>query len=102
MRKGTKLGIAAALGVAVIAVSIITAATRDADGVQVRIEAVQRRDLVALVAGTGWIRPHRKVDVQADIMGRITELRVTEGQPVTRGEIMLRIDPRQYEAAVEQ
>jgi HlyD family secretion protein len=102
MRKGTKLGIAAALGVAVVAVSIITAMTRGADGAEVRIEQVQRRNLVAMVNATGWIRPHRKVDVQADLMGRITELRVTEGQTVARGQILLRIDPLQYEAAVEQ
>jgi HlyD family secretion protein len=101
MRKRTKLGIGAVV-VAVAAVSIILAFRGGEDGTEVAIEAVERRDLVAVVSGTGWIRPHRKVDVQADIMGRITELRVVEGQPVDRGQILLRIDPLQYEAAVER
>ncbi|NJD09506.1 MAG: efflux RND transporter periplasmic adaptor subunit, partial [Gemmatimonadetes bacterium] len=45
---------------------------------------------------------HRRVDVQADIMGRIVELNVREGQAVRRGDILLRIDPTQYEAAVSR
>jgi HlyD family secretion protein len=61
---------------------------------------VERRDLVAIVNGSGWIRAHRRVEVQADIMGRIVELNVREGQSVRKGEVLLRIDPTQYEAAV--
>jgi HlyD family secretion protein len=102
MRKGTKLGIAAGIVVAAVAVPLITSITRGDQGAEVAMEAVLRRDIVAVVSGTGWIRPHRKVDVQADIMGRITELLVVEGQPVTRGQILLRIDPLQYEAAVRR
>lgn len=76
------------------------AATAGHEGVAVRVETAQRRDLVATVTGNGWIRPHRKVDIQADIMGRITRLWVEEGDSVRRGQLLLRIDPTQYEAAV--
>ena len=69
-------------------------------GTEVRIETVTRRDLEAIVTGSGWIRPHRSVDVQAAIMGRIVELLVAEGDTVRRGQVLLRIDPTQYEAAV--
>jgi HlyD family secretion protein len=40
------------------------------------------------------------VDVQSDIMGRVTEMNVREGDAVQRGQVLLRIDPTQYEAAV--
>jgi HlyD family secretion protein len=66
----------------------------------VRIDAVAARDLVATVTASGWVRPYRRVDVQADIMGRIIQLNVEEGQRVQRGQVLLRIDPTQYEAAV--
>jgi len=69
-------------------------------GVEVRMETVTRRDLAAVVTGSGWIRPHRSVDVQADIMGRVIELNIAEGDAVKRGQVLLRIDPTQYEAAV--
>jgi HlyD family secretion protein len=68
--------------------------------VEVRVEPVEARDLVAVVSASGWIKPRRAVDVQADIMGRITELAVEEGDHVESGQLLLRLDPTQYEAAV--
>jgi HlyD family secretion protein len=100
MKKGTKIGIAATAVIAVVSMSAYAAANRGGSGVSVRIEAVAERDLVATVNASGWIRPHRRVDVQADIMGRVIELNVKEGNVVQRGQVLLRIDPAQYEASV--
>jgi len=69
-------------------------------GVTVRAETVTARDLVATVTANGWIRPRRAVDIQADIMGRITQLWVKEGDSVKVGQVLLQIDPTEYEAAV--
>ena len=90
------------IGGAVVATVLIGGffSQRAGGAVEARIETVARRDLTAVVTGSGWIRPHRSVDVQADIMGRIVELNVEEGDVVQRGQILLRIDPTQYEAAV--
>jgi HlyD family secretion protein len=100
MNKKTKLGIGVGALVATAVIIGVAASTAGGDAVQVRIEAVGQRDLVATVTASGWIRPNRKVDVQADIMGRITQLAVDEGDRVQRGQILLRIDPTAYEAAV--
>jgi HlyD family secretion protein len=102
MTKRTKLITAGLVVVAIIAIAAAASASRRGGGVQVRVEPATERDLVAIVSASGWIEPHRKVDVQADIMGRITQLAVVEGQQVTRGQILLRIDPLQYEAAVQR
>lgn len=100
MTKRTKiiLGASSLLVIGMIAVAAVK--SRNNNGVQVRLEPVKQRDLVALVSASGWIRPHKKVDVQADIMGRIVNLRVREGDPVAKGQVLLVIDPTQYEAAV--
>jgi HlyD family secretion protein len=100
MRTRTKVVIGAVVAAAIAATAMIVPRRRA--GVEVRTETVTRKDLVAAVNASGWIRPHRKVDVQSDIMGRIIELRVAEGQAVRRGDTLLRIDPTQYEAAVQQ
>ncbi|MGQ0816243.1 MAG: efflux RND transporter periplasmic adaptor subunit [Gemmatimonadota bacterium] len=101
MKKRTKaiVGIAA-LGVVVLIGGGAAVKARSGNGVAVRLEPVKQRDLVAIVSASGWIRPHRKVDVQADVMGRIVELNVREGDPVTKGQVLLRIDPTQYQATV--
>jgi HlyD family secretion protein len=99
MKKGVKIGIAVAVVVAIAGFSAFTASHND-DGVSVRVEPIARRDLVSSVNASGWVRPHRRVDVQGDIMGRIVELNVREGENVQKGAVLLRIDPTQYEAAL--
>lgn len=70
------------------------------DGTQVRIETARHRDLVATVTASGKIEPKSAVDVSADITGRIIQITVQEGDSVQRGDLLLRIDPSTYEAAV--
>ncbi len=84
------------------AIFATTAAKRGNKGVEVRVEPVEKRDLVASVTASGQVQPRTKVDVAADISGRITRLAVKEGQWVNKGEFLLRIDPASYEAAVQR
>jgi HlyD family secretion protein len=100
MQKRTKIILGVSALALVIAIAVGAAATRNNSATQVKLEPVQQRDLVAVVSASGWIRPHRKVDVQADVMGRIVELNVREGDRVTKGQVLLRIDPTQYQATV--
>lgn len=72
------------------------------DSVDVRAAEVGHRDLVARVTATGHIEPKRSVDISADVSGRIVELPVDEGQSVEEGDLLLRIDPARFEAAVRQ
>jgi HlyD family secretion protein len=100
MNKKMKLGIGVGLLLALIVTLAVAASRSNKDAAEVKVEAVAQRDLVSSVSASGWIRPHRKVDVQSDVMGRITSLKVDEGQQVTRGQVLLVIDPTQYEAVV--
>ncbi len=100
MTKKTKLSIFGIVGVAVIAVIAIGASKRGSKAVEVRIEAVESRDLVASVTASGQVRPQTKVDVSSDVAGKITKLSVKEGQMVEKGQFLLQIDPDQAAAAV--
>jgi HlyD family secretion protein len=80
----------------------IVAMTRGEDAIEVRVEAVEPRDLVAAVQASGRIQPRTMVDLSADITGRIVSLRVREGDMVTKGQLLLQIDPAQYEAAIQR
>jgi HlyD family secretion protein len=102
MRRRTKIAIGAVALVVVAATIGAINAARQGNVVDVRLEAVQKHDLESVVNASGWVRPHRTVDVQADIMGRVTELAVNEGDRVRRDQVLLRIDPSEYESAVER
>jgi HlyD family secretion protein len=97
-----KWGIFGAVVVGAGAIFATTAARRGEKPTEVRIESVDSRDLVASVTASGQVQPRTKVDVAADISGRIVQLAVKEGQMVKRGDFLLRIDPEQYEAAVQR
>ena len=102
MSKWLKRSIGGAIILGVGAFVAITAAKRNTKGTEVRMETVQKRDLVASVTASGQVQPQTKVDVAADISGRIVRLAVKEGQTVTKGQFLLEIDPSQYIAAVQR
>jgi HlyD family secretion protein len=71
-------------------------------GAEVRMEQVSRRDLVSAVTASGKIEPKTKVDISADITGRIIRIAVREGELVKKGQFLIQIDPAQYQAAVSR
>ena len=102
MSKRTKFGLAALLVVGLGAAAVLTAARRDRNAVEVRLEEVAQRDLVAAVTASGKIEAEAQVDISADITGRIVQLGVKEGDLVKRGQFLVQIDPAQYESAVKR
>jgi HlyD family secretion protein len=102
MKKRTKWSVAGVLVLAVLIIGITSAMKGRNKATEVRIEKVQRRDLVASVTASGQVQPHTKVNVSADITGRVVRLAVQEGQMVTRGQFLLEVDPSQYQANAER
>src|SRR5688572_6810826 len=102
MSKKMKWGIVGGVAAVAVVFFATSAARRGEKPTEVRIEAVDSRDLVASVTASGQVQPRTKVDVAADISGRIVRLAVKEGQLVKRGDFLLQIDPEQYEAAVQR
>ncbi|MGH7476879.1 MAG: efflux RND transporter periplasmic adaptor subunit [Longimicrobiales bacterium] len=102
MKRRTKWVIGTVGALVVVGGTAAVAAGRNDSALAVRLEPAVRRDLVATVTANGWVRPRSAVEVQSDIMGRIVELRVAEGDHVMDGQLLLRIDPSQYEAAVSR
>jgi HlyD family secretion protein len=102
MTRKKKILVFGGIGIAVVILVALNAASQRDRGQAVRIGGVERRNLVATVTASGQIEPQRSVDVSADITGRIIEIPVEEGDLVRRGDLVLRIDPSQYEAGVAQ
>ena len=61
---------------------------------------VGRQDLVAVVSGTGQIKPKTYVNVGATAFGRITHLNVKEGDHVKAGTVLATIENVQPSATV--
>src|SRR5206468_8219780 len=102
MSKRNKLLVGAGATVLIVGLVVISAGARRDRGVEVRFEQAGRRDLVAAVTASGKIQPKKKVDISADITGRITRIAVREGDLVTKGQFLLQIDPTVYEANLQR
>lgn len=102
MSQRTKWSIATILVLLVGGVIVLGAAKRGNKAVEVRLEQVQKRDLVASVTASGQVEPRVKVDVASDVSGRIVRLAVKEGDTVKKGEFLLQIDPSTYQAEVQR
>jgi HlyD family secretion protein len=102
MSKRMKYGVATVVVLAVAAVVATTAAKKSNKPTDVRIEAVEKRDLVASVTASGQVIPHTKVDLSSDISGKIVKLEVKEGDFVQKGQFLLQIDQQSYAAAVQR
>ncbi len=71
------------------------------EGITVHTEAIQKRDLKAIVSASGKIQPKRFVNISADTSGRVTDLAVEEGERVKQGQFLLQIDPRNLRTRVQ-
>src|SRR6267378_4951024 len=102
MSQRSKLLVGAGAAVLIVGIVAISAGARRDRGQEVRFETVGRRNLVAAVTASGKIQPKKKVDVSADITGRITKIAVREGDVVQKGQFLLQIDPTVYEANLQR
>jgi HlyD family secretion protein len=68
--------------------------------IKVTTATVGRQDLVAIVSGTGQIKPKTYVNIGATAFGRITHLEVKEGDHVKKGQTLATLENVQPEATV--
>ena len=69
---------------------------------EVVVVTVEKGDLPLDLAYTGRAVGSREVEVRALVSGILLERRYEEGRAVRQGEVLFRIDPERYRAAVER
>ena len=68
----------------------------------VQIGKVLFMDVVDRVRTVGNVRAEQRVIINAEVEGQITQIRVEEGDEVRTGDLLARIDFREYELEVEE
>jgi multidrug resistance efflux pump len=82
---------------AVIAASVIGSR---GDLPEVKTARVERRSLIeSKVTANGEVRPIQFINLTAEVSGRVTDIFVKEGDQVTKGQPLLRVDPTQQASA---
>jgi multidrug efflux system membrane fusion protein len=70
--------------------------------VPVTIADAQKADFPVYLYGLGTVQPYDTVTVRSRVDGQITKVFFKQGQMVKAGELLVQIDPRPYQAALDQ
>jgi membrane fusion protein, multidrug efflux system len=70
--------------------------------VPVQVAAANRIDMPVYLRGLGTVQAYYAVDVKAQVDGYLEQVPVREGQEVKKGDIVAVIDPRPYQAVLDQ
>lgn len=70
--------------------------------VPVSVAAVQKVDFPVYLIGLGTVQGFNTVQVRTRVDGQIDKLGFREGQIVQQGELLVSIDPRPYQATLDQ
>jgi HlyD family secretion protein len=89
---------------AVVLAALVFANVKRARGsaTEVELASVERKELVSRVSGSGRIEARRSVSVTANVVGKVLEVAVEEGDVVKKGDLILRVDPGDRRAMREQ
>jgi membrane fusion protein, multidrug efflux system len=70
--------------------------------IPVNVAVVLQQTVPVRLHAIGNVEAYATVAVKARVDGQIQEVNFREGQPVKKGEVLFRIDPRPFEAALRQ
>jgi multidrug efflux system membrane fusion protein len=70
--------------------------------VPVTVTAARRQDVPLMLDAIGTVQAFNTITVRAQVDGQLIEIGFTEGQMVKRGDVLARIDPRSYQALLDQ
>jgi multidrug efflux pump subunit AcrA (membrane-fusion protein) len=104
-----------ALAVALIAVAFYVhksgsgaAASGKANGsdnlsvIPVTVAQVKTADFPVYLHGLGTVQPYVTVTMRSRVDGEVTKVAFKQGQMVNEGDVLVQIDPRPYQAALDQ
>lgn len=101
-KKRRKVIIFSIIGLVLVALTLLAVFKKRAPVITVQAEKVSRHSLTNIVVANGQIQPVLQVTISPEVNGEIIELPVKEGQQVKKGDLLIKINPDVYVAAVNQ
>jgi multidrug efflux system membrane fusion protein len=85
-----------------VAATASQAAALQGRPVPVQVVAAEQKPMPIFLTALGTVTPYMSVTVKARVSGELMPVKFTEGQEVKEGETIMVIDPRPYQAALNQ
>jgi HlyD family secretion protein len=97
-----KLIVVSFVGLVLITLVLVAVFKKRVPTITVQTEPVARHSLTNIVVANGKIQPVVQVTISPEVSGEIIELPVKEGQQVKKGDLLVKINPDIYVAALNQ
>jgi HlyD family secretion protein len=88
--------------VLLIGVPVAMRAMRGGEVKQVTVETVEARTISPTILASGSLTYQTEIRIMSEVMGRVQDLYVKEGDVVKRGDLLLRLDPATVRAQVDR
>jgi len=70
--------------------------------IPVQVAAAEQKPMPVYLTALGTVTPYMSVTVKARVSGELLPVKFTEGQQVHQGQTIMNIDPKPYQAALDQ
>jgi HlyD family secretion protein len=97
-----KILIFAVLAVLLVGLPLVSKFTGKNDAKQVEIQTVELKVIKSSILASGTLAFREQVQLRSEVIGQVTELHVKEADLVKKGDPVITLDPKTYQAQVEQ
>ena len=97
-----KILIFAALAVLLVGLPLLSKFTGGTDAKQVEVQKVELKPIKSSILASGTLAFREQVQLRSEVIGQVTELHVEEADRVKKDDLLITLDPKNYQAQVEQ
>ena len=97
-----KILIFAVLAILLVALPLISKFTGGSDAKQVEVQKVEFKLIKSSILASGTLAYREQVQLRSEVIGQVILLDVEEADRVNKGDLVITLDPKTYQAQVEQ
>ena len=97
-----KILIFAGLAVLLVGLPLLSKFTGGTDARQVEIKPVEYTLIKSSILASGTLAFREQVQLRSEVIGQVIEVHVEEADKVSRGDPVITLDPKTYQAQVDQ
>lgn len=97
-----KILIFAGLAVLLVGIPLLAKFTGGSDAKEVELSEVEFKLIKSSILASGTLTYREQVQLRSEVIGQVIALHVEEADPVKKGELVITLDPKTYQAQVDQ
>jgi len=90
------------IGVLLVAIPLLSKFGGGSDAKEVELAKVEHKLINSSILASGTLAFREQIQLTPEVIGQVIEVHVEESDPVNRGDLVITLDPKSYQAQVDQ